>query len=67
MNVGDSVYTPRFCTVQIAAIFESEAEARKSGYCEPTYYKGAYTILGKPLDMYHMEFAAIPQGEATYA
>ena len=67
MKIGDFVYTPRFCTVQIAAIFESEAEARRSGYCEPTYYKGEYIILGKSLDMYHMEFAAIPQGEAIHA
>ena len=59
MKVGDSVYTPRFCTVQIVTIFESEAEARMAGYCEPTYYEGEYTILGKSLDMYHMEFAAI--------
>ena len=32
MKIGDFVYTPRFCTVQIAAIFENEAEARRSGY-----------------------------------
>ena len=64
MKIGDLIYTPRFCTVQIAAIFASEAEARKSGYCEPTYYKGEYTILGKVLDMYHMEFAAVPKGAA---
>ena len=62
MKAGDSVYTPRFCTVQIAAIFGSEAEARRSGYCEPTYYEGEYIILGKSLDLYHMEFAAVPKG-----
>ena len=62
MKVGDYVYTPRFCTVRIAVIFENEAEARRSGYCEPTYYKGEYTILGKSLDVYCMEFAAIPKG-----
>ena len=64
MKIGDRVYTPRFCTVQISAIFANEAEARRSGYCEPTYYHGAYTILGKSLDMYSMEFAAIPKGAA---
>lgn len=62
MKVGDSVYTPRFCTVRIAAIFENEAEARAAGFCEPTYYNGNYVILGKVLDMYHMEFAAVPKG-----
>lgn len=61
MKIGDFVYTPRFCTVQIKEIFASEAEARAAGYREPTYYSGEYIILGKSLDMYHMEFAAIPK------
>lgn len=55
---GDYVYTPRFCTVKIAEIFESEKEAAEHGYTEPTYYKGEYDVLGKSLDMYHMIFAA---------
>ena len=46
MKIGDSVYTPRFCTVRIKAIFENEVEARAAGYCEPTYYKGDHIILG---------------------
>lgn len=62
MKIGDSVYTFRFCTVRIKAIFENEAEARAAGFCEPTYYEGDHTILGKSLDMYHMEFAAVPKG-----
>ena len=62
MKIGDSVYTPRFCTVRIKAIFDNEVEARAAGFCEPTYYKGDHIILGKSLDMYHMEFAAIPKG-----
>lgn len=62
MKVGDSVYTPRFCTVRISAIFASEAEARAAGFCEPTYYKGDHVILGKVLDMYSMEFAAVSKG-----
>lgn len=64
MKIGDLVYTPRFCTVRISTIFKCEAEARIYGYCEPTYYEGEYTILGKVLDAYHMEFAAIPKGAA---
>ena len=59
MKIGDSVYTPRFCTVRIKDIFVTEAEAHAAGYCEPTYYKGDCIILGKSLDMYHMEFAAV--------
>ena len=62
MKIGDYVYTPRFCTVKINAIFASEAEAHRCGYREPTHYKGEYIILGKALDMYHMEFAAVPKG-----
>ena len=61
MKIGDSVYTPRFCTIRINAIFENEAEARTAGFCKPTYYKGDYIILGKSLDMYHLEFAAVPK------
>ena len=66
MKIGDSVYAPRFCTVRIAAVFENEAEARAAGFCEPTYYKGDYLILGKSLNMYRMEFAAVSKG-ASYA
>lgn len=67
MNIGDSVYTPRFCTVRIDAIFATTAEARAAGFCEPTYYKGEYIILGKVLDMYHMEFAAVPKESCPLA
>lgn len=59
MKKGDYVYTPRFCTVKIEEVFESEMEARESGYTEPTYYQGEYEILGESLDMYHMKFAAV--------
>ena len=63
MKIGESVYTPRFCTVRIDAIFATTAMAHAAGFSEPTYYKGDYVILGKVLDMYHMEFAAVPNGE----
>ena len=61
MKIGDSVYTPRFCTVRIDAIFATIAEAHAAGFSEPTYYEGEYIILGKSLDMYSMVFAAIPK------
>ena len=64
IKVGDYVYTPRFCTVQISDVLESEKEARSRGYREPTYYEGNHVILGKVLDLNHMEFAAIPTGGA---
>lgn len=60
MKNGDYVYTPRFCTVKIEEVFESEMAANDAGYTEPTYYSdGEYKILGKSLDMYHMKFAAV--------
>ncbi len=59
MNIGDRVYTPRFCSVRIKEIFKSRSEAEQAGYRESTYYEsGEYGILGRSLDMYHMEFAA---------
>lgn len=61
MKIGDYVYTPRFCTVKIKEIFTSAADAQKNGYYEQTYYNGDYIILGKVLDQYSMEFAAVPR------
>jgi len=31
MKKGDKIYTPRFCTVQIEEIFQSELEAKEVG------------------------------------
>ncbi len=59
MKIGDSVRTPRFCTVTIAEVFQSEEEAYENGYIEPTHYRSNdYAVLGKSIDMYHMRFAA---------
>lgn len=59
MQAGDKVVTPRFLTVTIKEVFESRKEARERGYVEPTHYENdEYDILGKSLDLYHMEFAA---------
>ena len=56
---GSRVNTPRFCTVIIDEVYETEAEARTAGYKEPTYYEDPeYGILGKSLDVYQMDFAA---------
>ena len=61
MKVGDWIETPRFCGVRIKAVFDSKEEAYANRFTEPTYYEGSegYEILGKTLDMYHMEFAAV--------
>lgn len=60
MKAGDHVKTPRFLTVKIEKVFETEEEARKEGFTEPTHYnrKDGYDIVGKSLDVYHMLFAA---------
>jgi len=60
MKKGDKIYTPRFCTVQIEEIFQSEREAKEAGYKENTYYEdGGFAVFGKSLDPYHMEFAGV--------
>ena len=58
MKKGDWVFTPRFCTVKIEAVFDSAAAAAAAGYTEPTHYQGEYGIAGKSIDLYHMTFAA---------
>lgn len=59
MKTGERVYTPRFCTVRISDIFESEEQAKENGYTEPTYYKNdEYGIRGKSTGFNTMEFAA---------
>ena len=64
MQKGDIVKTPRFLTVRIDEVFDSEQEARKAGYTETTHYwdDPEYGIYGKSLDMYHMVFAAFKKG-----
>lgn len=64
MNVGQWVQTPRFCGVRISEVFSSEADARAAGFVEPTHYQGTeWGVMGKSLDMYHMEFAAYQKGQ----
>lgn len=64
VEVGKWVQTPRFCGVRISEVFSSEADARAAGFVEPTYYQDAeYGVLGKSLDIYHMEFAAYRKGQ----
>ena len=62
MKKGDTVYTPRFCTVKIKEIFDNRTEAYEAGYTEPTHYhEDGFGILGRSLDIYHMEFAAVKE------
>lgn len=64
MKVGDRYNTPRFCTVRIKEMFDSRSDAMHAGYKEPTYWDNdEYGILGKSLDMYHMEFAGYKKGK----
>ena len=58
MKTGDRVFTPRFCTVIIERVFNNQMEAQKEGFTEPTHFhKDGWTVFGKSLDLYHMEFA----------
>ena len=61
MNIGDYVYTPRFCTVQIEEIFETMEAAKANGYIEPTYYRGEYKVFGKSCGINKMKFAAVKE------
>ena len=63
MKPGDYVKTPRFLTVKIETVFNSYKEAEAAGYKETTHYTlkhdDGYDVVGKQLDMYHMEFAGV--------
>ncbi len=59
MKKGDYIQTPRFLRVQISEVFESEDDARATGFTEPTHYRDpAYGIYGKNIGQYEMIFAA---------
>ena len=59
MKKGTYVYTPRFWSVKISEVFRSKDEAKKAGFTEPTHYENPeFGVLGRSIDMYHMEFAA---------
>lgn len=59
MKKGDHVVTPRFLAVEICEVYDTQEKAYAAGYTEPTHYhEGGYTVLGKSLDVYDMEFAA---------
>lgn len=63
MKKGDRVMTPRFSTVKIEEIYETEKELKEAGYTEPTHLQDDnYIVRGKSLDMYHMKFAAAIKG-----
>ncbi len=55
-RVGDRIYTQRFCTVTICAVFPTARDASAEGFNEPTHTPN---IFGKVLDCYHMQFAYV--------
>lgn len=60
ISLGDWINTPRFCKVQIDAIFADAKEAARAGYTEPTYFEDPeWAIRGKSIDRCTMFFAAI--------
>jgi hypothetical protein len=59
INIGDWVYTPRMCKVQIEAIFASAKLANEAGYGVSTDYKStSYGVLGRMTSVNHYTFAA---------
>lgn len=63
MKKGERVMTPRFLTVKIEEIYETEKELKEAGYTEPTHLQDDnYVVRGKSLDLYHMQFAAAKKG-----
>lgn len=62
------IYTPRFCTVRVSEVYESEIELITAGYSEPTYYDdGRWTIRGRSIGLNRMIFAAsrIKEGDIS--
>jgi len=61
MKIGDSIYTPRFCTCRINEVIEDAHVAYEAGYREPTHYDDNpdYDILGKHIGTNRMVFAAV--------
>lgn len=58
INIGDCIYTPRFCTVKISDKFSSVEDMCKAGYTETTHYnKDNNVIYGKSIGVNRMVFA----------
>lgn len=59
LEAGDRVYTPRFCSVILEAVYGTEEELYAAGYTEPTHYQNdRYIIRGKSTGFNRMVFAA---------
>lgn len=59
IKAGDYVRTPRFSTVRIHKVFESEEEMYQAGYTETTHYvNDDWEICGKSIGVNRMRFAA---------
>lgn len=59
IKVGDYVKTPRFLTVRIHKVFESEEEMYQAGYTETTHYvNDDWEICGKSIGVNRMRFVA---------
>jgi len=59
MKQGDTIYTPRFCTVEISEVLNA-SEAYEQRFVEPTHYNDPdFDIYGKHTGTNHMIFAAV--------
>lgn len=70
MYKGAEIRTPRFGIVKIKEVFQTEMDAYYAGYKETTHYRDdLIVVVGKSLDMYHMQFAvyAKPESQRFYS
>ena len=60
MKQGDTIYTPRFCSVEISAVL-GHSEAYEQGFTEPTHYhqNPDFDVYGKRIGTNRMIFAAV--------
>lgn len=62
MQVGDKIYTPRFCTVEISQIFSSMEDAVSNGFTESAHYNdGQFAVYGKSVGVNRMVFSAVKE------
>ena len=59
LEVGTTVITPRFGTVQIKKIFDNVTDMQAEGYINNSHYdEKGWMVCGKSSDVYHQTFAA---------
>ena len=61
-QVGDYIQTPRFCQVQVSAVFRDFDTCYSCGFQESAHVIGReYVVYGKSIGMNRMIFAVCPK------